>query len=208
MALEDVNYQYKGFVAVVLMRISHLGQIDRRLQIQSFQSLNTALPVKFRSVHLCHPPAFFSVIWPVLSFCMGTELRQRTFMRKGSDQQVMTELETCGIPREQVPRNMGGEYILDIDRWIANRKAIEAERYDNKKNVEDVDGDNETEAETTDNEQPEETEAEKMDKEQPEEEPVPAVTEVKESTMTDKEQPEEEPAQVAAEEQDEETKRR
>mmetsp|Transcript_21614 Transcript_21614/g.36804 ORF Transcript_21614/g.36804 Transcript_21614/m.36804 type:complete len:159 (-) Transcript_21614:5-481(-) len=128
-ALETEKYQRRGFVAVPLMRISQLGQLDRRLQVDAFKSLNTALPVRFNAVHICHPPAFFSVVWPVLSFVMGKDIRQRTFIRKGTDDHVLKELLECGIQPETLPRSMGGQWTLDIDRWMTERKELEAQRH-------------------------------------------------------------------------------
>ena len=187
-ALEDEEFQHNGFIELMLMRITHMDQMDRRLQIQTFDSFNKALPVKFRSVHLCHPPVFFGTIWPVLRHCMGTELRQRTFIRKGSDQQVMAELEACGIPREQVPRSMGGEYIMKINRWIAKRKAIEAERFDGIKM--DLALFDETYAEETNREElPEEFPEELLEEE--EEEPALVVPEAKKEETTKEKQMEE-----------------
>ena len=113
-------------VVIGVMRITHLGQMDRRQQVMTFRAVNQALPIKCAAVHFCHVPAFFSVVWPVLAFVMGSKIRQRCFIRKGSEEQVLHELKKFGIPARMLPKaHMGGEWELDIEEWMAARRLVE-----------------------------------------------------------------------------------
>ena len=138
-ALEKEIVQQRGMVVIGVMRITHLGQMDRRQQVLTFRSLNQAIPIKVASCHLCHVPAFFSVVWPVLAFVMDAKIRQRCYIRKGSEEQVLHELKKFGIPSRIVPKaHMGGEYDLDIYQWMAAREKIEKgeEQQDNERKEE------------------------------------------------------------------------
>ena len=132
-ALENEAAQKKGIVGIGVMRIMHLGHMDRRLQVMTFKSINQAIPIKLASAHLCHVPAFFSVVWPVLAFVMGSKIRQRCFIRKGSEEQVLHELKKFGIPARMLPKtHMGGEWELDIEEWMTARRRVEhGEKSDN-----------------------------------------------------------------------------
>lgn len=139
MALENEAAQKKGVVGIGLMRITHLGQMDRRQQVLAYRSLNQALPIKLLAGYFCHLPAFFSVVWPVVAFLMGSKLRQRIYMLKGTEEQVVRELEKYGIPSRILPKaHMGGEWELDIDEWIAARRLVEQgkKKDDNEKSEE------------------------------------------------------------------------
>jgi len=141
-ALEQEVAQKRGVVVVAVMRVTHLGQMDRRQQVLTFQSLGKALPIRIAAAHMCHPPSFFSVVWPVLAFVMDTRTRQRCYIRKGTEYQVLVQLNKYGISTAILPKaRLGGDYILDIDNWIEQRRLIETERMYNDAAADAADAD-------------------------------------------------------------------
>ena len=127
-ALEREETQKKGIVVVAAIKVMHIGQFDRRQQVLAFSALNKALPVRIMAWHMCHPPSFFNVVWPVLAYCMGTNIRQRVGVRKGSEDHVLSELKKYGIPASILPkRSLGGDCAMDVEKFIAERREKEAE---------------------------------------------------------------------------------
>jgi hypothetical protein len=73
--------------------------------------------------HICNPPAFFAMIFPIAKVFMGERLKQRLRVHAGSDEHVLGELEKFGMTKDMLPTDIGGNISVDHEGWLQERKA-------------------------------------------------------------------------------------
>lgn len=121
-ALEDEMTQKRGIILMLFPHHAHVSQFDRKLVAMNAESMKGALPVRIGAFHICHPPAFFQIVFPVIKFLLGKRLRQRIKVHSGSEEHVLERLAHFGLPKESVPSDLGGTVVLDQKTWLVNRK--------------------------------------------------------------------------------------
>ena len=121
-ALEDVETQQKGVVIIADPRKAKMSQTDTKLDKLNVESIRGCLPVRVAAMHLCHMPAFFALIFPIIKVFLGERLRQRIKLHNGSVSHVMERLSTFGLTSEMLPNQLGGNFLLDHERWLADRE--------------------------------------------------------------------------------------
>jgi len=100
-----------------------MSQFDHGLANQLMGAIRGCLPVRMSALHLCHPPVFFQLIFPILKVLMGSRLRKRMLIHYGSNEHVLKRLETkFGMPRTKLPTELGGSVTLDHEKWLEERK--------------------------------------------------------------------------------------
>ena len=120
-ALEDETTQRKGVIFIMFPKNEGL-QFNRKLTKMNAESLKGCLPIRLSAVHLCHPPAVFDLIFPVIKILLGPHLRKKIRLNSGSDEKVLAKLENkFGIGRGKVPQEMGGKLVLDHEAWLEER---------------------------------------------------------------------------------------
>jgi hypothetical protein len=122
-ALENVQAQKKGIVFLAYPKNAKFGEFDRTLTKMKMESIRGCLPVRVSAFHICHPPVFFSIIWPFVSFFLGERLRKRVRVESGSNEKIMEKLANCGLTKDCVPSELGGNIVLDHKNWLLDRKA-------------------------------------------------------------------------------------
>jgi hypothetical protein len=121
-ALEDDDTQRKGIIMMVYPHNAKLAQFDRNLAKQVMGGIKGCLPVRLTALHVCHPPAFFQIVFPILKLLFGTRLRERIQIHYGSQEHVLERLETkFGLSRTKLPRDLGGSVTLDHHKWLDDR---------------------------------------------------------------------------------------
>jgi hypothetical protein len=127
-ALEDEATQCKGIIMIIYPHHVKLGQFNRELSKTIMGSIRGCLPLRLSALHMCHPPAVFQIIFPVIKALMGARLRKRINIHFGSQEHVLERLETeFGLHRDKLPTDLGGSTTLDHDKWIEDRLAMEQE---------------------------------------------------------------------------------
>ena len=124
--LDDVEVQKKGCIALSQFKINSPNQFDRVQSKMSITSIRDALPIHMVCMHICHAPLFFHVVYPMIKFILGKEVRLRTITHSGSEEKVLQELEHYGIPRSLILKSMGGGYDLKVEEWLTYRQSVEA----------------------------------------------------------------------------------
>jgi hypothetical protein len=81
------------------------------------------IPVRLSAFHMCHPPAFFSMVPPVLKMFMGERLRKHIQLHSGNKEQVLKCTSKFGLPRDAIPSELGGDAPLDHADWLERRRA-------------------------------------------------------------------------------------
>lgn len=84
-ALEDQMTQQKGIVFIAYPRNGKLATFDRALAKMNSDSVKGCLPSRIGVIHICHPPSFFYLIFPIFKIFMGERLRRRFRVHGGSD---------------------------------------------------------------------------------------------------------------------------
>lgn len=124
-ALESEEGQIKGVLILVYPKKAAFWQFDRKLGKMNVDSIRGFLPVRVSAFHICHPPAFFRIIFPVMKLLMGEKLRKRVKPHYGEEVTVVKMLgEKYGIPQKIVPTELGGELVLENEKWLQNRQKI------------------------------------------------------------------------------------
>lgn len=119
--LEDESAQQKGVIFINYAKNVRFGQFDRGLISLIAPSISGSLPLRFASMHVCNPPSFFSVIFPIISFFLGNKLRKRVQLHRGEDiaGQLVGSLD---LSREVLPDLIGGSVSVDLEAWLEQRK--------------------------------------------------------------------------------------
>ncbi len=113
MALEAGQGRNKGNIVLVkYLRYVTVEQSDRKLILSILKDLSVA-PYQIVSTHYCHPSSICeNIILPASMKLIGKKNRLRGRVHKGTDNAVLAELEKFGIPKEILPRRMGGLTML------------------------------------------------------------------------------------------------
>lgn len=122
-ALEDEETQKKGVVIIADPRAASLAQTDTKMDQLNVESIRGCIPVRVAAMHLCHMPAFFSLIFPVIKVFLGERLRKRIKLHNGSVAHVLERLTDFGLMPSMLPQQLGGEFDLDHERWLQTRRA-------------------------------------------------------------------------------------
>jgi hypothetical protein len=122
-ALEDSETQKKGLVAMAYPKKAKFAQLDRGLAKLNMESIKGCVPVRMSVVHLCHPPTFFRIVFPIFKVFMGERIVKRFRVHAGPDESVLEKLATFGLTKDFVPSELGGNIVLDHKAWLSDRKA-------------------------------------------------------------------------------------
>jgi len=123
-ALETETTQKRGIILIVMSKYASHSQFDTKLSRMISDTMKGCLPARIGSFQVCHPPIFFSLIYPIIKYLLGSYLRERIRLNRGSDDIVIKSLQQYGLPLESIPSDLGGGADVNNSRWFAKRKAI------------------------------------------------------------------------------------
>jgi len=120
---EDTTAQQKGILFVGYPKNTKFSQFDRKRSAMMIESIKGSLPIRISAFHLCHPPVFFEIVSPIIKLLMGQKLRKKIKIHSGSDEKVLEKLvKKYSIDKAALPSDLGGDLILDHDKWLDDRK--------------------------------------------------------------------------------------
>lgn len=79
------------------------------------RSIKGCLPVRLKALHLCQPPGWFAIAFPVIKVFLGGRLLRRVSMHKGSTSDVINALNACGLSSDVLTECVGGGYNYNPD---------------------------------------------------------------------------------------------
>ena len=91
--LEDENVQKKGAVIIGYPRKAKFSQFDRKFAKMNMESIKGCIPIRVAGIHMCQPPTFFEIIFPIMKILMGARLRKRVKVHSGSNEKILAKLE-------------------------------------------------------------------------------------------------------------------
>ena len=119
---EDELVQKKGMIFIGFPHQAKFSQFDKHLIRQVLGSIQGCLPVRLSAFHLCHPPAFFRLIFPMIHVFMSQRTKKRFLVHSGTTEHVLEHLETnFGLTKADLPQEIGGDRVLDAKAWLAKR---------------------------------------------------------------------------------------
>jgi hypothetical protein len=121
-ALEDEETQKKGIVVIANPKNAKFSQFDQKQDSMIVASLKGILPMRLSEIHICNPPYFFRILFPIVKIFLGERLRKRVNVHSGSDEKMLDRLDKFGLKREDLPSDLGGQIVLDHDGWLEDRK--------------------------------------------------------------------------------------
>lgn len=121
--LEDEEVQKKGCVIIGHPKNAPHPP-DFKMMRMKIGSLQGCIPIRVGAIHICHPPVFFKVVWPVIRMIMNKVMKKRVHVHSGKDEEVMKKLkEKYAIEKHMIPTDMsGGELVLDEAKWLEERR--------------------------------------------------------------------------------------
>jgi len=121
--VEDELAQKKGMIFMSFPHHAKFGQFDKQLIRQMLGSIQGCLPVRLSAFHLCHPPVFFRLIYPIVQVFMSKRTKKRFLVHSGTTEHVLEHLaNTYGLTKADLPADIGGERVLDAKEWLSERK--------------------------------------------------------------------------------------
>ena len=147
----DPQTRQAGVVVIATAKNANSSNSSSELQKYVRVLVERAMPVRICCHHLLHPSrVYFYLVYPVLKYFMGRDMRVRGRVHYGSDKAVIQELETYGMHRARLPTEIGGELELDAEIWFAEQSVKETMRLAlESKAVVSIDADPLTSATTT-----------------------------------------------------------
>ena len=88
----------------------------------------SVFPISDYPAHVCSSPNIIrTVIKPIVCALLGKEGRARTIEHDAPEGEILDELSQYGIEKYMLPTQMGGTVQLNLEEWIADRRATEME---------------------------------------------------------------------------------
>lgn len=121
--LSSESAQRRGFVVLYRPPTSVKAVIKSPAKRMS-ASVRGAVPMRLAAVHIIDPPSFLFVLLKVARG-LGRMIRERIHIHnEGSPEKNLESLSKYGIGREQVPKELGGDFVLEQtnvnDNWQAS----------------------------------------------------------------------------------------
>lgn len=120
--MDDSDTAKAGAIVVSCYRQITWGEFDRKMS-NKFTRCAVVFPFQIQALHMCHPPKYAEFLLPLIKFLVGHRLRHRFEIHSGSDERVLQSLSSYGLPRDRLPKEIGGEVVLDHEKWIKERRA-------------------------------------------------------------------------------------
>jgi CRAL/TRIO domain len=123
--LEDCDeVQKRGFVCLAYPKNTHFSQVDLPMYKELLSNARNCLPVRFSAVHICHPPPFFRIVWPIVSKLMSKRIRRSVQVHAGSHDEVLNTLRSIyGFEMEDIPVDLGGKCQAEkYSSWLVEQK--------------------------------------------------------------------------------------
>lgn len=119
----DENAQKYGMIFLGWLHHAKLQQFDRGMATIVFGSIQGALPTRLSAMHLCQPPSFFKLIFPIIKLFMTDRTKKRIKAHFGSTVEIAAKLESFGLSKDDIPEEIGGTIKLDVGNWLKQRQA-------------------------------------------------------------------------------------
>jgi CRAL/TRIO domain len=104
--------QKRGVLFVTSPRGAKFRHFDSKMTGMLTDSIKGCWPVRLSCIHVCRPPAFVSILLPIVKLMMGPALRKRFRFHTGSPDKIAESLESVGIPRSAFPPDLGGDFKI------------------------------------------------------------------------------------------------
>jgi hypothetical protein len=97
-------------------------QFDRAQIKMNVESLQGTLPLRISAFHMCHPPTFFSIIYPIIRLFMSERIRKRMKVHSGSEKSVARVMQDkYGMTKDVLPTELMGHVVIDHQGWVRQR---------------------------------------------------------------------------------------
>jgi len=137
-AIEEDDVQRKGVVIIAHPEHVARSQIDQKLMKMNVTCIRGCLPVRIAAFHVCNPPFFFELLFPIVKLLMGERLRKRIKIHsdrngkknkstkgEGSVEEstvIRKLVDKYGIDKIKIPTEVGGGNTIDHVQWLEDRK--------------------------------------------------------------------------------------
>ena len=125
---QDEDLRHRGFVCIGDGRVER-NQYAHRKYRQWAPTCVVSFPTRLRAIHACHPsPWLFYIVFPVMKYFMGKELRLRMVLHLGSTKEVLLSLQQYSLTLDTLPAELGGNVQLDftyMNKFIMERMVLE-----------------------------------------------------------------------------------
>lgn len=127
-ALETEEAQKNGIVGFEFADGAFsLEKFDRRLDAKVSKMIQEALPVRWVGAHLCYDSRIFEFLVPIMLWMLGPKMRARIRIYPGaSKSERLEQFEQMGISASILPTFMKGDYEVNVEAFMEERREKEA----------------------------------------------------------------------------------
>jgi len=121
--LEDESVQRKGVIFINYNGNNpKFSQFDRRMISMWASSTKGCMPIRVSAIYILQIPTLFVVLLNLLKYLLGIRLAKRLLVIPGTNEQNLRCLVKRGIPKESLPTEIGGDFMLKQEAWVNERK--------------------------------------------------------------------------------------
>ena len=128
----DLISRRRGWVAIATGKNQNQSNFSWETAQYLKDLYSTVMPIKMRSCHIAHPSSIlYYGIYPLLKGVIGRDMRLRwkLYPTSTTNEELMDQLTTYGIPRSRLPVDIGGDLRLDFEQFLADYSVIESLQY-------------------------------------------------------------------------------
>jgi hypothetical protein len=101
---------------------------DRNFASKMSYYSHHAWPIGAMPSHACCPDlALLRFVKPILYALLDRFHRSRLVLHDVAESEILEVLSQYGLEKAMLPTQMGGNVELNLEKWIANRRAVEME---------------------------------------------------------------------------------
>jgi CRAL/TRIO domain len=120
----DERVQKHGMIFLAWPHHAKFSQFDRAMAKLVLGSIQGTLPVRLSAFHLCQPPSFFKLIFPIVKLFLTNRTKQRLKVHFASTaDEIAATLASFGLSRDDLPEQIGGTVNLDVEKWLKQRRS-------------------------------------------------------------------------------------
>ncbi|GFV54564.1 alpha-tocopherol transfer protein-like [Trichonephila clavipes] len=119
--------QIAGFIVILDLKDLKVHQVlaMSRWMIFGAITLQRACPCFMKAFHVINTPPFYKIGWKLVKPLLSEKIRKRFIFHKSSDLSTLYEF----VPKEILPKELGGPISFSNDHWAKDIDRIEKEYY-------------------------------------------------------------------------------
>jgi hypothetical protein len=126
--VREPGYNGAGFVVAFWCKNATIWDHDSYFARKMSYYSHHAWPIKSMPTHVCCPElAPLRFVKPIALALLDRSHRSRLVLHNTTESEILEVLSRYGLEKTMLPTQMGGTVELNLEEWVANRRAVEME---------------------------------------------------------------------------------